>query len=200
MSDLVSQLKLKIISKLIPGLRKEGYSEDDGTATAASTSSQPRQPRWDEPPPILPEGMPRRPNDPSRIRPDNPLEIGRRDLDPLPLQIQPNPFRPPSLFPGTSGDGMFVGPDHPIFGGGLGGGVRGPSRGIGGGFPGPWGGDGYLPPMGAPPGARFDPVFPGPQFPGGLRGGRGGQPRFRSGDPDNDDFMPPHGSVSGFRT
>ncbi len=40
---------------------------------------------------------------------------------------------------------MFVGPNHPIFGVGRGGTGLGPQRG-------PWGGDGYLPPMGAPPG------------------------------------------------
>jgi proteasome inhibitor subunit 1 (PI31) len=61
---------------------------------------------------------------------------------------------------------------------------------------GPWGGDGFLPPMGAPPGARFDPVgpFPGlrgpPGFPGG--GGSGGMPgRGPRFGPDNDEFMPP---------
>jgi len=70
--------------------------------------------------------------------------------------------------PGAGGDGMFVGPDHPLFNrerdqndplripgtGGGGAGARGP-----------WGGDGFLPPLGAPPGARFDPV--GPFAPGG---------------------------------
>ncbi|CEQ42053.1 SPOSA6832_03825 [Sporobolomyces salmonicolor] len=40
-----------------------------------------------------------------------------------------------------------------------------------------WGGDGYLPPMGAPPGARFDPVVPGNGPPGtGPLGGQGPQP------------------------
>ncbi|KAH9045183.1 PI31 proteasome regulator N-terminal-domain-containing protein [Lactarius pseudohatsudake] len=59
---------------------------------------------------------------------------------------------------------------------------------------GPWGGDGYLPPMGAPPGARFDPVGPGlGPFPGRTGfGPRGGQPGGGNvGDPDNDEFMPP---------
>ena len=80
---------------------------------------------------------------------------------------------------------MFVGPDHPMFG--IGRGTNSPNRGI-------WGGDGYLPPMGAPPGARFDPV--GPVFPG--RGGFGtfGNGRVRRPEnPDNDEFMPP-GMVS----
>lgn len=79
------------------------------------------------------------------------------------------------------------------------------SRGVGGiGGRGPWGGDGFLPPMGAPPGARFDPVGPfgrgGPgNFPGvGNPLGGGGNPRnFGPGGgggaagPDNDEFMPP---------
>lgn len=82
---------------------------------------------------------------------------------------------------------MFIGPGHPIFGG------RQPG-GLGQGSPGRWGGDGFLPPMGAPPGARFDPVGP---FGGGI-GGFGGRGRGRGGNlrgPDNDEFMPP-GMVS----
>ena len=91
---------------------------------------------------------------------------------------------------------MFVGPDHPIF--------RNRRPQGQGEFPGPWGGDGFLPPMGAPPRARFDPIGPGP-FPGGGGGGgggggRGGPPRFPGPGggnmygPDNDEFWP---SVSG---
>jgi proteasome inhibitor subunit 1 (PI31) len=104
-----------------------------------------------------------------------------------------NLFSPPSLFQPGGGDGMFVGPDHPIFSG----------RGRGSfGDRGPWGGDGYLPPMGAPPGARFDPVGPG-LGPFHGRGGFGGLGRGRAdpsrqgnvGSPDNDEFMPP-GAVS----
>lgn len=84
---------------------------------------------------------------------------------------------------------MFVGPNHPIFGGRNSGGIGGQ---------GPWGGDGFLPPMGAPPGARFDPVSPFSGgiggFPGRGRGSRGplGGPWPRGiHDPDNDEFMPP---------
>lgn len=84
---------------------------------------------------------------------------------------------------------MFVGPDHPMFDGRRGG--VGGMGGIGG--RGPWGGDGFLPPMGAPPGARFDPIGPG-SFPGS--GGFGGLPgRGNRHGPDNDEFMPP-GAVS----
>ncbi|KAG8978294.1 hypothetical protein FRB90_008458 [Tulasnella sp. 427] len=52
--------------------------------------------------------------------------------------------------------------------------------------------------MGAPPGARFDPIGPGPHGPRGPfgpgpgpfgpRGGPGGRGH---GEPDNDEFMPP---------
>lgn len=195
-ADFVSQYTLKIVKNLVPGLQKEGYVEvpaDSSTNSASSVyHNQPRQ----NPPPARPQTPPENPGQPfrlpSHIPPENPLQIGRRDLDPIASQ---NPFAPPSLFPHSSGDGMFVGPEHPIFRGGL----RGPDRGMGG-IPGrgPWGGDGFLPPMGAPPGARFDPVGP---FQGGMFGGRGGRgggplgPGF--GGPDNDEFMPP-GSVGYF--
>ncbi|KAG8932940.1 hypothetical protein FRC02_000291 [Tulasnella sp. 418] len=85
---------------------------------------------------------------------------------------------------------MFVGPNHPLF----------RDRREPGGARGPWGGDGYLPPMGAPPGARFDPIAPGglglPRRGGGgpFRGGPfGRQPGGGGGaaGPDNDDFPPP---------
>jgi len=180
-ADLTSQVKLRILQKLIPGLRKDGYTEE---ATEVSTAgvSQPLQPQ--QPPPARPEPHtpPFAAYQPPHIPPENPLSIGRRDLDPFPI----NPFAPPPLFP-AGGDGMFVGPDHPIFGAGRGHGPFGDR--------GPWGGDGFLPPMGAPPGARFDPIGPGP-FPGrggfgGLGRGRGGSRGPASGEPDNDEFMPP---------
>ncbi|KAF7352897.1 hypothetical protein MVEN_01257000 [Mycena venus] len=167
-TDLMSQFKLKIISKLRLLLPRILLPRAD-------------QPRGNyQPPPVFP-GEDTNPYQlPPTVGPRNPLEIGRRDLDPFP-GMPANPFSPPPLFPGGDGDGMFVGPNHPIFGGG---GQRGPRGG-----PGPWGGDGFLPPMGAPPGARFDPV--GPIFPGGGLGrGRGG-PRRNLGEPDNDEFMPP---------
>ncbi|KAJ3573345.1 hypothetical protein NP233_g2494 [Leucocoprinus birnbaumii] len=190
-TDLMSQLKLKILQKIIPGLRKEGYT-DEGGETASSArpppDAQPGPSRGPQPrAPVPPEAPPTNPFQPPSAFPNNPLEIGRRDLDPFPS----NPFSPPSLFsPGrSSGDGMFVGPDHPIFGA---------PRWPGSILPrGPWGGDGYLPPMGAPPGARFDPIGPDP-YPrrGGLPGfppgrGRGGNNGPASGEPDNDEFMPP---------
>lgn len=188
----MSQFQLTIIQKLVPGLRKEGYTEsaDNSTSSGRAPAPQPDAPEPSRPQPISPPIAPER----SDIYPRNPLEIGRRDLEPFPR----NPFTPPSLFPDSNGDGMFVGPDHPIFGGGI--------RGPGPGGRGPWGGDGFLPPMGAPPGARFDPVGPGlgphpggriPRGPGGFGGGGGrGLPGGGNlGDPDNDELMPP-GAVS----
>ena len=168
-TDFISQLKLKIVQKLLPGLQKEGYIEES-TATASSSARPPSQDRR-SPQAGIPPDAPHSNPYPRSAFPRNPLEIGRRDLDPFPT----NPFAPPSMFPPLGGDGMFVGPDHPIFGF-----TRG-SRG-------PWGGDGFLPPLGAPPGARFDPVGPG--FLGGNNGrhlpGRG-----NTQDPDNDDVIPP---------
>ncbi|KIO12836.1 hypothetical protein M404DRAFT_993810 [Pisolithus tinctorius Marx 270] len=178
-SDFICELKLKIIQKLIPGLRKEGYveqSEDASTNVGPPASRSvpvPVRPRPATPPFQIPYG----PH--SHILPENPLEIGRRDLEPF----GGNPFAPPPLFPPHGGDGMFVGPEHPIFG------PRGSRPDD---LRGPWAGDGYLPPMGAPPGARFDPIVPGPgplnRFPPGFRRGA---PRRGSGEPDNDEFMPP---------
>ncbi|KAI6035263.1 PI31 proteasome regulator N-terminal-domain-containing protein [Pisolithus orientalis] len=164
-SDFICELKLKIIQKLIPGLRKEGYveqSEDASTNVGPPASRSvpvPVRPRPATPPCQIPYG----PH--SHILPENPLEIGRRDLEPF----GGNPFAPPTLHPIFDPRGSR--PDD----------VRGP-----------WAGDGYLPPMGAPPGARFDPIVPGPgplnRFPPGFRRGA---PRRGSGEPDNDEFMPP---------
>ena len=193
-ADLISQFKLKIVSRILPALRKEGYVEQSEAASTSerAAAAQPppdnqpsARPRTENPPypPDYPGPYPYNPH----IPPENPLAIGRRDLDPIPM----NPFSPPSLFPSNNrGDGMFVGPDHPIFGDRRPGGE--------GGLRGPWGGDGFLPPMGAPPRARFDPVGPGP-FPG-SGGGRGGPPHFpgrgNTFGPDNDEFMPPVSGLS----
>ncbi|THH12220.1 hypothetical protein EW145_g145 [Phellinidium pouzarii] len=194
-ADFISLLKLKIIQILVPGLKKEGYTEESVNAFTnylsdvrlgqPLTQSRPLPGQSDRPE-SSPEGPHFPPGLPSRDSRQNPLQIGRSDLDPMPLH---DPFSPPPLFPSAQGDGMLVGPDHPIFGG-----TFGPRRDLGSpGSRGPWGGDGFLPPMGAPPGARFDPVVPGPFGPGGTPirgpGGRGSQ--RRSGEPDNDEFMPP---------
>lgn len=113
-----------------------------------------------------------------------PLRIGDADRDPL--AASPNIFtpgmgsiQPPPLFGGARrGDGMVVGPDHPMF-------ERPPNA------PPAWppmGPDGVLPPDAAPPGARFDPIMPWATDP------RRGNPRF-SGDPDFDDLAPPPGGM-----
>ncbi|KAF8605303.1 hypothetical protein BDV93DRAFT_537387 [Ceratobasidium sp. AG-I] len=193
-TDLISLFKSSIIQPLLPGLRKEGYQESTTTSTSAPTSNPaPRHPLREPSPPRLdrPFAHPYASGIPS----SNPLQIGRSDLDPL--GGRSNPFAPPPLFsPPDSGGGMYVGPNHPMFSGGRGGmgGMGGPGGfggmgGMGGpGRMGPWGGDGYLPPMGAPPGARFDPIGPGPLSGYGPSRTR---PPNTAGNPDNDEFMPP---------
>ncbi|GAA5868441.1 hypothetical protein JCM3774_005380 [Rhodotorula dairenensis] len=111
-------------------------------------------------------------------------DIGRRDLEPL--GGMGGTFGGPAGFGrlpgiggggggplgggggGGDGGGMFMGPDHPLFRERF-----GPDADIarGGGEARRWGGDGYLPPIGAPPGARFDPVGPTNGPPGGGIGG-----------------------------
>lgn len=187
-ADFVSQLKLKIIQKLIPGLQKEGYIEETEDSSS-NAGPAPRvenppfaRPRAVTPPHPFPDNIPYRL--PPGVPPRNPLEIGRRDLDPF---NGSNLFSPPSLFPPHGGDGMYVGPDHPIFG--MRGSHANETRG-------PWGGDGYLPLMGAPPGARFDPIGPNPgAFNPSFNGRRGPPGSGNTREPDNDEFMPP-GAVS----
>ncbi|GBE79754.1 hypothetical protein SCP_0209550 [Sparassis crispa] len=190
LEDLMSQFKLTTVQKLVPGLRKEGYTEISSSSGASASTSQPRTdiPAPARPVPQSPPQAPERFVPPYSSPAQGIPDIGRRDLDPIPR----NPFSPPSLFPDNAGDGMYVGPEHPIFGPGI--------RGRGPGGRGPWGGDGYLPPMGAPPGARFDPVGPnlgplpgGPPFPSPgtfPRPGRGAFPGSGQ-EPDPDEFMPP---------
>ena len=215
-TDFVQSYKLKIVQNLVPGLRKEGYTEspentyvlgvqseanilsESSSSDRPSSQSGQGQPRFQAPRAPTPPYPRHDPFGvyPSHVPSNNPLSIGRQDLDPLPAH--PNPFGPSPLFGGPSrGDGMFVGPGHPIFSDrftpGRGGGIGGHGH-----HEGPWGGDGFLPPMGAPPGARFDPVgpfgSPSGQGPGrggpfGGAGGAGGP--LRRHDPDNDEFMPP---------
>jgi len=177
-TDFISRLKLMIIQKLIPGLQKEGYFEDPAPTGEQPSTSRDPQPAPARPHPGQPPNAPERYYPSNEFPPRNPLEIGRSDLDPFPR----NPFAPPPLFP-SGGDGMYVGPNHPIFG------IRDDAHAR----RGPWGGDGYLPPLGAPPGARFDPVGP---FAEGPRPPRSPFPPGNgTRDPDNDEFMPP-GMVS----
>jgi len=182
-TDFITLYKIQIIQKLLPGLVKPGYAEEsfseDGPPPASSSSSsapqQPRQPYYPERPDR--EGIGAAPRFPAAGQ-GNPLEIGRSDLDPLGGTM--------GRLPGAGGDGMFVGPGHPLFNREReqDDPLRIPGTG-GNGQRGPWGGDGYLPPIGAPPGARFDPVAP--FGPGGVPGI--GQPQGRNWG----DEMPPPG-------
>lgn len=212
MDDLATLVAVQIAHRLVPDGAKHGYED---TAAASSSSSaappsaagqQPRQP-YRAPPLVPPPGWPRAEHD---VDNDNdPLRIGpvRRPPPRMPL----DPMRPGGLSPFGHDDlhppGM---PGMPGMGGGLGprpqaGGMFGPGGNLMG--PGqfhPGGGGGRLPP-GVPPGARYDPIGPGPdpdmeplpgfddehgiggQQPYGRMGGRGrggrgmGGPRFGPG-------------------
>lgn len=205
LKDLVIAFKTQILQGLVPGLTKEGYT-DDSAGDNASSSSTRQDSRGETLPPRAPfHGDENDPSSPAQFAPPfrNPLTIGDRDLDPLggsPLAMPPRfgggGFAPPPLFPGgDTGGGMIVGPNHPMFRDRFA--QPHPSQG--------------LPPGAVPPGARFDPIHPAgdPNFPGGGRfgpdvggpnpqpgrGGRFGQP---SGDPDWDDLAPPGFNPGGF--
>ncbi|WFD42966.1 hypothetical protein MPSI1_001617 [Malassezia psittaci] len=119
----------------------------------------------------------------------NPLRIGDKDRDPLaasnlpPFPGNTNPQNPLD----KSGDGMILGPSHPMFRGS--GRFRESSPPIG-----PDMGGEYLPPNAVPPGARFDPIGPFPsQQP---RPSRLPRDPFQSGprmNPDWDEMPPPGG-------
>lgn len=204
LNDLLLAFKGKIIQKLIPGLRKEGYEESPAEAEQegadARRAAQPQPPRR----PL--QGEPDDPTWPSTVPSPfaggrNPLAIGDRDLDPLGGARPPGAgFGPPPLFgpAGGGGGGMYVGPDDPIFRDRFNRpGAGGVPAGGGQGQTGPWGGDGFLPPGAVPPGARFDPVGPwgaGPRLPRGGGQGGPGAPGGGSGDPDWDDVRPPGGN------
>jgi len=154
LTDLIKAYKVQVIQKLLPGLVKPGYNEDTSTfrdggntgGTAPPPSAGPSQPRPDTEIDTGRIGAP--PNFPRPGFGQNPLEIGRSDLDPLGGTV--------GRLPGAGGDGMYVGPNHPLFGR-----EQGQENPLGGAPQrGPWGGDGFLPPLGAPPGARFDPISP----------------------------------------
>ncbi|KAI8371588.1 PI31 proteasome regulator N-terminal-domain-containing protein [Radiomyces spectabilis] len=177
-NDFIVLFKINIIQRLIPGLTKPGYTESDNGSTNTdsrnSNRSQPRQPLSSETnPPPRPAfyDPPFSPDDPSSER-VNPLNVGQSDLEPAGGRLR---------MPGV-GSGMFVGPDHPIFGRSTQGHDDDSSHIFGGPQP--------LPRGAVPPGARFDPIGP---F--GARPGRGGiRPRGSgrfSGEPDNDELPPP---------
>ncbi|KAJ1969464.1 hypothetical protein IWQ62_000606 [Dispira parvispora] len=123
--------------------------------------------------------------------------VGAADLDPLAAapSIMPGPrgvhlggTTNPRVGGDISGGGMHVGPGHPLFGRVS----TGPDHSTGTPFAGPQ----RLPPGAVPSGARFDPVVPfGPnpnRGPGGLpRPPTGNTPQPWSGEPDQDEFLPP---------
>ncbi|BGP43576.1 hypothetical protein JCM10449v2_007617 [Rhodotorula kratochvilovae] len=125
-------------------------------------------------------------------------DIGRRDLDPLGGMTGTFGGLPGGGFGGGGlggmmgggAGGMFMGPDHPLFRERFGPGSD--TVGGGGAVGRRWGGDGYLPPIGAPQGARFDPVGPvnGPPT-GGLGGPNAGGGPLRPGQ------QPPQGPPGG---
>ena len=117
-ADFVFGFQAKIVQKLIPGLRKEGYEEvtdtDQGSTSAAASSSTSSSAQRQQPAPRSPR------NDdyerPSMQQPPfrNPLTIGDRDLNPLGGNFGPPPMfgggNPLGRFPGgDDGGGMFVG-------------------------------------------------------------------------------------------
>ena len=199
LEDLSSLFKINIIQKIAPGLQKAGYQDDAETSRPRRREDEPPLPphrpetgdRYPEPArphpfddPLL-ATPPRRPippgdfpppdfedefemNRPPRYMPGpgerRPLNIGERDLYPPGLGPH-DPLRigPPGGIGGPGG-GMHPTLDDPLFGGGQGQGDYDPR---------------------APHGARYDPIGPGdgppnlrggPRFPGGPRGGVGGNP------------------------
>jgi proteasome inhibitor subunit 1 (PI31) len=108
-ADLMSQFKLKIVSRILPALRKEGYVEQSEAASTSERAAAAQPPPDNQPgarpraenPPYAPDHPGPYPYNP-HIPPENPFAIGRRDLDPIPM----NPFSPPSLFPPNNREAM----------------------------------------------------------------------------------------------
>lgn len=202
-TDLAALLKLNIIQKLAPGIRKEGYEE---SAHAASNIQRPSPPpsaasrERDEQRPdrdplrddrFPPYAQPHPLHDPLAAGPRRPYPVG--DFPPPGFEDEYEINRPPGNGPyGGARRPLNIGerdlyppglgPHDPLRGpGGF-----GPGGGIGGGgmhptFDDPMfggvGGEGGLggPGWRAPPGARYDPVGPGDGVP------RGGGGRFPGG-------------------
>ncbi|KAL2044362.1 hypothetical protein N7G274_003067 [Stereocaulon virgatum] len=206
--DAASLLKLQMIQKLAPGLRKEGY-EDSAHSASPNSSSRERQPapgREGEPAgaPVydplrddrLPSGAQPRPfNDPLAAEPRRPYPVG--DFPPPGFEVEWQINRPPGGIGGgrrplNIGERDLyppgLGPHDPLRGGGYGSGGGGmhptfddPM------FGGPGGGvGGYNGQI--PPGARYDPIGPGdgpPNLRGGSRFPGGGGGPFSGGRPPN---------------
>ncbi|KAM3586920.1 hypothetical protein VKS41_001969 [Umbelopsis sp. WA50703] len=189
LNDFINLFKINILQRLIPGLNKPGYEESQSASSSVGTQPNPSRgsnPLQETRPERRPYGdIPRPPyfDDPLAGDefggPGNPFSVGGDDLNPL------GHLRGPGRH--NQGGGMFVGPDHPIFGGDQN--QRDPSGGI-------FGGPQPLPRGSVPPGARFDPIGPFGNNPNrqpqGSFGPRGSGPgrNFR-GEPDNDELPPP---------
>ncbi|TGZ82388.1 hypothetical protein EX30DRAFT_317753 [Ascodesmis nigricans] len=201
LKDLAILIKNNIVQKLMPGLMKGDLGEervrggDIHQREAQQRDRQHEQPR--------PEGY-----DPLRIPRPGEVPYGPGSFGPRPI---PEGLRPPGFedeyevlqpprgsvpFPGgrnplSIGDDDLnppgLGPNPPLRGRFFGeGGVGGMAPTGGGMHPGPdhpmFGGSGELPNPRAPPGARYDPTFPGDYPPaGGLRGPRGPGDGFGGG-------------------
>ncbi|KAL9120426.1 MAG: hypothetical protein Q9187_003019 [Circinaria calcarea] len=204
-TDLASLLKLQIIQKLAPSLRKEGYEDSPHTPTQETRQPAPGREREEPTHNNLPDerlapyAQPRPFDDPLAAQPRRPYPAG--DFPPPGFEDEYEINRPPGQ--GNIGNGRRplnigerdlyppgLGPHDPLRGGGY-----GPRGEIGGGgmhptFDDPlFGGDRGLGGYDgrAPPGARYDPIGPGdgppnlrggPRFPGGPTGGFGGTNPF----------------------
>lgn len=202
LTDLLRDVQTKIIQKLIPKLQKEGYTElqtpDDADAASSAQDAARRRAEAQR---LMEEEDRARRNDPSRLpfHPDIPRGAGPRpvpDFPPPDFENELEINRPPRpLGPGQSPFNIGhddlnppgLGPNDPLRGSFIGGGLPRPGGGSGmhptfddplftgqGRF-GPEGQGGYDPQ--APPGARWDPLGPGefPRFPG-PGSGRGNNP------------------------
>ncbi|CAO3587057.1 unnamed protein product [Absidia cylindrospora] len=184
-NDFLLLYKINIIQRLMPGLAKPGYSEEATSSTTTTTTSTEPQRSNRTQPPSSEVPYPRPPIFDDPTSPEQPFSgipsssVGRDDLNPLGGPL--GSLRP--LGSGTGG-GMFVGPDHPMFGGGRN--DHDDPAGV-------FGGPQPLPRGSVPPGARFDPIGPfgGNPGRGGGRGGRGRGGRNFGGEPDNDELPPP---------
>lgn len=199
-TDLGSLLKIQIIQKLAPGLRKEGYEESTTEEHDSRRSSRDRETTPTPPDPLrdprLPGRAPSRPLDyPPDYRPypagdfhppgfDDEYEINRPwptstiggGPERRPLNIGERDLYPPGLGPND--------PFRPFAGGGFAPGAGGTGGGgmhptfddplFAGGNRG-GGPRGYDPR--APPGARYDPVGPGGEAPWGSERPPPGAPR-----------------------
>ncbi|KAK7543262.1 PI31 proteasome regulator N-terminal-domain-containing protein [Phyllosticta citricarpa] len=221
LGDLGSLLKVSVLQKVAPGIRKEGYEESSSSSTTNNNDNRrdpprrgdPNAPAYDplrddpQPPPARPYPF----DDPLAAPPRRPFPAG--ELPPPGFEDEYEINRPPrGALPrpglGNYGDADLypagLGPRDPMYGGGIGPGIRPP--GAGGMHPtfddplfrGPGGGGGGFDPQ-APPGARYDPVGPGgqprdtrggPRFPGGGGfGGPGGGPPNPFGGFGSGDFI-----------